>query len=153
MNKYDRMLRTYGINAAKNIQSSTVYIMGLKKGYAGEICKNLALTGINTIYLIGNEIIDSNDSKYWCYNNSIDEKCTNVLQKYIKELNSMVNVIILFDEHEPAWSSRDVEVASPKPPPEETFRPQRFQQELLVLCRRAVKETREASAVDENAEE
>ena len=100
MNKYDRILRTYGINAAKNIQLSSVYILGLKRGYAGEICKNLALTGINTIYLIGNEIIDNIDMKYWCYKNlvksdNIDNKCSIILQKYIKELNSMVNVVLL----------------------------------------------------------
>jgi len=95
MNKYDRILRTYGINAVEKIQSSTVYIIGLKKGYAGEICKNLALSGINTIYLVGDEIIDTTDIKCWCYNNKLGNKCSTVLSEYIKELNSMVNVKII----------------------------------------------------------
>ena len=96
MNKYDRILRTYGIDAVNKIQSSTVYIIGLKKGYAGEICKNLALTGINTIYLVGNEVIDEDDLKCWCYTNKkIGTKCAVVLSEYIRELNSMVNTIIV----------------------------------------------------------
>ena len=96
MNKYDRILRTYGIDAVNKIQSSTLYIIGLKKGYAGEICKNLALTGINTIYLVGNEVIDEDDLKCWCYTNKkIGTKCAIVLSEYIRELNSMVNTIIV----------------------------------------------------------
>ncbi len=38
---YDRQFRTYGIEASKLIQSSIVYIIGLKNGYASEICKIL----------------------------------------------------------------------------------------------------------------
>ena len=92
-NRYDRMLRTYGMEAATRINMSNVYIYGLHGGYAGEICKNLALSGLNTISLIGNETINNIDKESSVYRNSlIGEKCSSVLKIYINELNSLVNV-------------------------------------------------------------
>ena len=97
-NRYDRMLRTYGMEAASRINSSNVYIYGLHGGYAGEICKNLALSGLNTISLIGNETINNIDTKSSVYRNSLGEKCSSVLKKYINELNNLVNVNIEYKE-------------------------------------------------------
>ena len=37
--KYDRQLRTYGYDASKLIQSSTVYIIGLNNDYVSENSK------------------------------------------------------------------------------------------------------------------
>lgn len=91
MNKYDRMVRTYGVDATKRLQSSSVYIIGLKRGYAGEICKNLALSGVNSIHLIGSETVDSIDLKSMYYN-IVGVKCAVALQEAIQELNSSVSV-------------------------------------------------------------
>ena len=88
MNKYDRVLRTYGLESVLRITQSNVYILGLDNGYAGEICKNLALSGIKSIHLIGNELITS---KCLMYRN-IGESCSSALSRNILELNSMVEV-------------------------------------------------------------
>jgi ubiquitin-activating enzyme E1 len=58
---YDRQSRTYGLDATSKLLDSTVYIIGLKNGYASEICKNLSLSGVKNIILVGDEIIDEND--------------------------------------------------------------------------------------------
>ena len=92
MNKYDRMLRTYGLSATQLLQSGCVYIVGLKRGFAGEICKNLALSGINTIYLVGTDIVDSLDIKSSMYYKKEGDKCSHILLHAIKELNSTVSV-------------------------------------------------------------
>jgi molybdopterin/thiamine biosynthesis adenylyltransferase len=94
MNKYDRVLRTYGLESMHLIAQSNIYIIGLHGGYAGEICKNLALSGIKTITLIGTETIESNDKQSSIYyrNEKIGEKCSTLLAKSIVELNSMVEV-------------------------------------------------------------
>jgi ubiquitin-activating enzyme E1 len=92
MSKYDRLIRTYGLSAAQKIQTSCVYIIGLKRGFAGEICKNLALSGINTIYLVGDDTINQLDIKSSMYYKKEGDKCGLVLQEAIKELNSRVSV-------------------------------------------------------------
>jgi len=95
MNKYDRMIRTYGIKETGKLQSSTVYIIGLKRGYAGEICKNLALSGINTIILVGDEKVDCIDMETYCYNGAKEgDSCSTILANNIRELNSSVNINI-----------------------------------------------------------
>ncbi len=58
---YDRQSRTYGLDGTSKLLDSTVYIIGLKNGYAAEICKNLSLSGVKNIILVGDEIIDEND--------------------------------------------------------------------------------------------
>ena len=45
-NLYDRQVRTYGLDAVKQMASSSVLLYGLEGGYATEIGKNLALGGI-----------------------------------------------------------------------------------------------------------
>ena len=91
---YDRQYRTYGIDATNLIQSSCVYLYGLKNGYAGEICKNLALSGIKKIIFIGNDIIDDNDKLNCMFyrKSSIGSYCWEEISKYINEINC--NVII-----------------------------------------------------------
>ena len=99
--RYDRMIRTYGIEATTCINSSNVYIYGLYGGYAGEICKNLALSGIKTISLVGNEKVNTIDKKSMVYrNSSLGTSCALVLKQYINELNSLVtvNCIDTFDQ-------------------------------------------------------
>ena len=94
MNKFDRQIRTFGLNASQRLQNGTVYIVGLKGGYAGEICKNLALSGINTINLVGNETIDMMDmtSSMYYRNSIIGHSNSSTLYEHINELNPMVKV-------------------------------------------------------------
>lgn len=93
-NYYDRQNRTYGIEATKLIQSSSVYIIGLKNGYASEICKNLALSGIKSIVLFGNETIENEDKLNCIFYRkaSIGAYCWEEIKKHINDINS--NVII-----------------------------------------------------------
>ena len=84
-NQYDRQNRTYGIEATKLIQSSCVYIIGLKNGYASEICKNLALSGIKKLNLFGDEIIDEEDKKNCMFyrNSQIGSFCWEEIKKHM----------------------------------------------------------------------
>ena len=48
---YDRQLRTYGLDTLDYINNSSVLIFGSNTNVKYEICKNLLLSGINTLYL------------------------------------------------------------------------------------------------------
>jgi ubiquitin-activating enzyme E1 len=91
---YDRQFRTYGKEASKLIQSGSVCIIGLKNGYASEICKNLALSGIKKIILIGDEVIDENDKLNCMFYRkaSIGSYCWEAIKYNINIINS--NIII-----------------------------------------------------------
>ena len=94
INRYDRQIRTFGIEASIRIQASNVYIIGLKDGYAAEICKNLALSGVNTINIVDmGETIEKMDSYYY-KNSSIHTFHSTLLKNLINEMNSMVKVNI-----------------------------------------------------------
>jgi ubiquitin-activating enzyme E1 len=97
INKYDRMTRCIGIETLKKIQQSNVFILGLDNGFAGEICKNLALSGVKEINLIGEEILleEFRMSSMYYINQSPGKKCSLILQDAITELNSMCNVNII----------------------------------------------------------
>ncbi len=81
---YDRQSRTYGLDATSKLLTSTVYIIGLKNGYASEICKNLSLSGVNII-LVGDEVIDEDDKINCMFYRkaSIGSYCWQAIQKYI----------------------------------------------------------------------
>jgi ubiquitin-activating enzyme E1 len=93
-NLYDRQFRTYGKEASKLIQSGSVCIIGLKNGYASEICKNIALSGIKKIILIGDEVIDENDKLNCMFyrKSSIGSYCWEAIKYNINIINS--NIII-----------------------------------------------------------
>ncbi len=93
-NYYDRQNRTYGVEATKLIQSSCVYIIGLKNGYASEICKNLALSGVKTLILYGDEIIDEEDKKNCMFYRkaSIGTPCWKEIKKHVNEINNSVDI-------------------------------------------------------------
>jgi ubiquitin-activating enzyme E1 len=93
-NLYDRQLRTYGMDAVKNISSSSVLIYGLMGGYATEIGKNLALSGINTIYLYDENNITELDTETGFYydKKNINENRSKVLANKLQELNPYISV-------------------------------------------------------------
>ena len=99
---YDRQIRTYGYEAVKKMTSSSVVIIGLENGLATEIAKNLALGGINQIYLFDNEIIQYQniETGFYYSDTNIGEIRSNVLSEKIKELNPYVNVIVINSEEE-----------------------------------------------------
>jgi ubiquitin-activating enzyme E1 len=92
---YDRQIRTFGQTATIRINSSSVCIIGLKKGLATEIAKNLVLCGIKTLYLYDNDTITSDDllTGYYYNNNDIGLLRNEVLSKKIQELNQNCTII------------------------------------------------------------
>jgi len=94
INKYDRMMRCFGVEESKLIQSGTVSIIGLDNGYAGEICKNLALSGIKKINLIGKEVLslETISTSMYYRNQNLGMKCSTILADATIELNGIVQV-------------------------------------------------------------
>jgi hypothetical protein len=52
MERYDRQLRTYGLNTLNIVNKISILISSISNKYTMEICKNAALSGINIIYII-----------------------------------------------------------------------------------------------------
>ena len=94
MNLYDRMTRTYGQEAMNKITKSSVCISGLAGGYGTEVAKNLALSGVKTIYLHDEHMIDDHDimNSFCFFENHLDQSRSIVLSEYIKELNPYITV-------------------------------------------------------------
>jgi ubiquitin-activating enzyme E1 len=106
---YDRQIRTYGVNASIKINNSSVLCIGLKKGLATEVLKNLVIMGVNKIYLLDNidDKINESDllSGYYYSNDDLYKKYYIVLSNKLKELNPLIEIIYyksinkLFDKH------------------------------------------------------
>ena len=94
MNMYDRMTRTYGQEAMEKITKSSVCISGLAGCYGTEVAKNIALSGVKTIYLHDEHMIDNHDiiNSFSFFEQNIDQARCVVLSEYIKELNPYVTV-------------------------------------------------------------
>ena len=90
---YDRQIRTYGLDACNKILSSSVLVINLSKGLGTEICKNLVLSGINTLYLYDNELINEEDLLTGYYYKNIGETRSIELKNKLIELNPNVNII------------------------------------------------------------
>ena len=90
---YDRQIRTYGIDACKKLINSSVLIINLSKGLGTEVCKNLVLSGIKTLYLYDNEEINSKDIITGYYYKTIGDNRSITLKKKLSELNPNVNII------------------------------------------------------------
>ena len=86
-NLYDRQIRTYGEEAVKKMTSSSVLIMGLDKGLATEVGKNLALGGIRNIYLYDTENVSQSDLETGFYYSvdSINQPRSQVLANKLQE--------------------------------------------------------------------
>jgi ubiquitin-activating enzyme E1 len=93
-NLYDRQIRTYGEEAVKKMTSSSVLIMGLDKGLATEVGKNLALGGIRNIYLYDKDNVSQSDLETGFYYSvdSINQPRSQVLANKLQELNPYVTV-------------------------------------------------------------
>jgi ubiquitin-activating enzyme E1 len=96
---YDRQIRTYGESATLKINNSSVLCVGLEKGLATEVLKNLVLMGINKIYLLDNDKINESDllTGYYYSIDDLNKKRTTVLSEKLKELNLNIDIIVLED--------------------------------------------------------
>ena len=95
VNLYDRQIRTYGIKAVEKMSTSSVLIYGLAKGLGTEVGKNLALSGIKTIYLYDTSNVNSSDLEtgyYYSYDD-IGKSRSSVLAPKLQELNPYIVVI------------------------------------------------------------
>lgn len=97
MDKYDRQMRTFGIDATKKINSSVVYIIGLEGGLGSEIAKNLVLSGVKELYLYDCGLVTKKDIEFGYYynNESLNKDRTSELLPHIQELNPYTKVQIL----------------------------------------------------------
>ncbi len=94
INLYDRQVRTYGEEAVKKMTSSSVLIMGLSKGLATEVGKNLALGGIRNIYLFDTEVVNDSDLETGFYYSKdvVGQSRSDVLVNKLQELNPYVTI-------------------------------------------------------------
>lgn len=92
--RYDRQIRTFGKEATIKINNGSVAIIGLEKGLATEISKNLALCGIQNLYLLDNDLIRYNDlhTGYYYSINDIGKQRNQILAVKINNLNSSLKV-------------------------------------------------------------
>ena len=87
---YDRQIRTFGKDATIKLNSSSVLIIGLEKGLATEVAKNLALCGIKELYLYNDSsVIQEEDLKtgYYYSEENIGDLRANILTNKINELS------------------------------------------------------------------
>jgi ubiquitin-activating enzyme E1 len=100
---YERQMRTLGKDAILKINESSVAIIGLEKGLATEIAKNLVLCGIKELYFSDSKdiIIDSDlKTGYYYSTNDIGKSRTEILGSKIHELNPTIK--INYQEYEEA---------------------------------------------------
>ncbi|XP_071962038.1 SUMO-activating enzyme subunit 1-like [Antedon mediterranea] len=57
---YDRQIRLWGLEAQKRLRASSVLFIGLK-GLGAEVCKNVVLSGINSITLMDHNTVTEED--------------------------------------------------------------------------------------------
>lgn len=93
--RYDRQIRTFGLNATCKLNYSNVAIIGLNKGLSTEILKNLALCGIQNLFLVNDKSIEESDllTGYYYSINDIGKFRHNVLKEKLCELNESLNII------------------------------------------------------------
>jgi ubiquitin-activating enzyme E1 len=94
---YDRQIRTFGEEANKKIKCGTVGIIGLQKGLGTEVAKNLALCGIQKLYLLDTDKIVSDDlmTGYYYSVNDIGQPRNEILGNKIKQLNPSLQIFTI----------------------------------------------------------
>jgi ubiquitin-activating enzyme E1 len=92
--RYDRQIRTFGKEATFKITNSSVAIIGLEKGLATEVAKNLALCGIQNLYLFNDGLVDNNDltTGYYYTIDDIGKERHKILAAKINNLNGSIQV-------------------------------------------------------------
>ncbi|UXI18371.1 Long-chain-fatty-acid-CoA ligase 3 [Sarcoptes scabiei] len=91
---YDRQIRLWGLQTQQTIRVADILVIGLD-GIATEVVKNLVLTGINSITMIDDKLVTKFDMLSNLFTrNQIGLKRAEACQKYVLELNPMVDVKI-----------------------------------------------------------
>jgi ubiquitin-activating enzyme E1 len=94
LSKYDRQLRTFGIEATQKINNSVVYLIGLEGGLGTEVAKNLVLSGIKQLNLYDNSLVSKRDIEFgYFYDESmLNKKRTECLIPFLQELNPYTKI-------------------------------------------------------------
>ena len=56
---YDRQIRLWGMDAQLKLRQSRVLVVGVD-GLCAEVCKNICLAGVNSIYVWDDRVVDQN---------------------------------------------------------------------------------------------
>ncbi|KAJ2704305.1 E1 ubiquitin-activating protein aos1 [Coemansia sp. IMI 203386] len=90
---YDRQIRLWGMEAQKRLGASKVKIRG-SKAVTLEVCKNLVLAGIGSLYLIDSTAIDEKDleTQYYFNEQDLGKPRDKVLADRLRVLNPLVNI-------------------------------------------------------------
>lgn len=90
---YDRQIRLWGANVQRSLRNTRVLVIGLK-GVAGEVCKNLILSGVKSVTMMDDEVVSESDltSHYLLYRNSVGENRAKACLKAAQVLNPNVKV-------------------------------------------------------------
>ena len=91
---YDRQIRIFGIESMIKIINGTVSIIGLEKGLATEILKNLISCGINKINLYDDALITESDllTGYYYSINDINNLRCDIIRREILKLNYQMEI-------------------------------------------------------------
>jgi ubiquitin-activating enzyme E1 len=84
--QYSRQLHTFGIDAQKSLENTNVLISGLS-GVGVEIAKCVIMTGVNSVTLHDNKLIDLIDlsSNYYANMSDIGKLRTDVVIQHLSE--------------------------------------------------------------------
>lgn len=100
--RYDRQIRTFGEDATKKINASSIGIIGLRKGLGTEVAKNLALCGIKRLFLYYDDLIEPDDltTGYYYSESDIGQPRNKVLGNMIKKLNPSIEIVLIDDYYD-----------------------------------------------------
>lgn len=92
---YSRQLFALGHDTMKSIASCDVLIVGLK-GLGVEIAKNLILTGVRSLTVVDNSVVQETDfgTNYYLNNEDVGQPTSTTIVPRLAELNPYVKIII-----------------------------------------------------------
>jgi len=92
--KYDKQIKVYGLNSIIKLNNSNVVIIGLAKGLATEILKNLTLFRVKNIFLLDDGLIEESDllTGYYYNTNVIGKFRHDILKEKLCKLNENINI-------------------------------------------------------------
>ncbi|XP_065223338.1 SUMO-activating enzyme subunit 1 [Planococcus citri] len=90
---YDRQIRLWGANVQRSLRNTRVLVIGMK-GVAGEVCKNLILSGVKSVTMMDHENVSKSDlhSQYLLHPESVGENRAKASLKAAQVLNPNVKV-------------------------------------------------------------
>ena len=94
MHRFDRIKKVIGQDALELIKNKSVLILGCG-GVGGYVAEGLARSGIGTLILVDFDVIDETNinRQIIAFDSTIGCKKIDVLEKRIKDINGLCNVI------------------------------------------------------------